>query len=157
MNKTLFFAVTAIAFLILPSSKLLAQTIVIDYSYSFPVSEPYYTCDGTEIFIQGTIAVFGKGAINGKRVNFNQHVNADLTGVDAAGNTYIGKYNQNVTRNGTYEDGAYTASTINILDSIRFVSQGSGPNFTERFQAHLTVTPNGQVTVDRERLTPDCN
>lgn len=111
-------------------------------------------CTGETVTVDGVIGDDMHIVVNGHRVNFSEHQQGQLEGVGSLGNRYITNVNENVAFNGLMSNGAFV---INDITVFRMISQGGTPNFYVRRNAHLTVTPNGVVTVDRVDFTTSCD
>jgi hypothetical protein len=51
----------------------------------------------------------------------------------------------------TGQNGTFTLNAFN-----RYVSQGSGGNFTVRVQLHFTITPDEEIAIEIERIETGC-
>jgi len=124
------------------------SAIMTDIHFDFP--GPYdlvNQCTGEAVTVTGTIGDDIHIVINGGTMNFSEHQQGHLRGTGSLGNKYVTNLNENVTLNGIPNgNGLFVIEDITIF---RMVSSGGTPNFTVRRNAHLTVTANGEVTVDR--------
>ncbi len=153
MKKTILFLLTAIGFLFLPSSKVMAQATVGHDQYVADLNGiTYITCDGTEITLQGTETFDLHFVINKNKATFIQHITSDATGTDAAGNTYKALESVVIKEQTTAVNGSFTVNAIQHL-----VSQGSAPNFTVHTQFKVTVAPDGTTTVVKDRVFTSCD
>jgi hypothetical protein len=128
---------------------------VTDQHFDFP--GPYELtnqCTGETVTVDGIIGDDIHIVVNDQRVNFSEHQQGQLEGIGNLGNRYITNVNENVTFNGLMSNGSFV---INDITVFRMVSQGGAPNFYVSRNAHLTVTPNGVVTVDRVDFITSCN
>lgn len=104
-------------------------------------------CTGEAVTVTGTIGDDMHIVINGNTMNFSEHQQGRLNGTGSLGNTYDTNLNENVALNGlSSSNGVFV---INDVTVFRMISKRGAPNFMVRRIAHLTVTPNGTVTVDR--------
>ena len=110
-------------------------------------------CTGETVTVTGTITDDTHVVINGTRVNLTDHQLGHLEGTGSLGNRYVTQLNENVAFNG------YLSSSTFVIDDVtnfRMTSAGAAPNFVVQRIAHLTVTPDGIVTVDRIDFTVTC-
>jgi hypothetical protein len=110
-------------------------------------------CTGETVTVTGTITDDTHVVINGTRVNLTDHQLGHLEGTGSLGNRYVTQLNENVAFNG------YLSSSTFVIDDVtnfRMTSAGAAPNFVVQRIAHLTVTPDGIVTVDRIDFTVYC-
>ncbi len=158
MKKTILLLLAAIGFFILPSSKVLAQATVGDVHIEYDASTflqycGLYACNGLGLQLEGTEYFDAHFVTNKNTVHTNTHITATFTATDANGNTYIGKENVTYSKSEPLVNGAFSFTTIR---SIRFVSQGSAPNFTLKINSKTTRNADGTLTVDRFDTTTNC-
>lgn len=154
MKRTILFALTAIAFLVLPSSKILAQATVQDSHFESNYNFYLVTCDGTLVNVQTHDTFDGHAVINKNKVNLSYHLKGDFTGVDAAGNTYIGHGTRTSSVSIPLENGAYSFTEV---FKVILVGQGSAPNISYSYTEKFTVNANGDVSVDRFDYNTTCD
>ena len=135
------------------SSSDLSAT-VIDQHFDFP--GPFILtnhCTGEVVTVTGTIGVDMHTVINGNRVNYSEQQQGQLVGTGSLGNTYLTMLNENVAFNGYLSGGTFIINDVTIF---RMISKGTAPDFFLRRVAHLTINPNGVVTVDRIDFFVNC-
>lgn len=132
-----------------------SRALVIDVHMDLP--GPYdleNQCSGETVTVTGTISDDMHIEINGNTMNFSEHQQGQLVGTGSLGNNYVVNVNENVTLNGiSSNNGVFIINDVTIF---RMISKGKAPNFIVRRNAHLTVTANGTVTVDRVDFTVTC-
>ncbi|MDB4871093.1 MAG: hypothetical protein JWL97_2097 [Gemmatimonadales bacterium] len=110
-------------------------------------------CTGETVTVTGTITDDTHTVITGTRVNLSDHQLGHLEGTGSLGNRYVTQVNENVAFNGYLSSSTFV---INDVTNFRMTSAGAAPNLDFRRIAHLTVTPDGVVTVDRIDFTGPC-
>ncbi|WP_342598103.1 hypothetical protein MHB48_10825 [Psychrobacillus sp. FSL H8-0483] len=99
-------------------------------------------CNGEVINFTGSVHVQGTGVFAPSgRFNGNIHNNISITGKGDMGNIYRGSETYNNFLN--LVPGAITNET----HTVRMISKGSAPNFTMTQIFHITINPDGTVTV----------
>jgi len=81
---------------------------------------------------------------------FINHQNAQLSGFDDLGNTYIG----NLTDTSTFNGQAGVEATRSF--SLPIIGHGGAPNFNVHFTLHVTVNADGTVTAQVAEVTTTC-
>ncbi len=135
------------------SSELSAT--VIDQHFDFPGPFDLTNhCTGETVTVTGAIGDDMHIVINGNTMNFSEHQQGQLNGTGSLGNTYVTNLNENVTLNGIESNNG--VFIINDVTIFRMISTGGAPDFFLRRVAHLTVNPDGVVTVDRIDFFVNC-
>ena len=112
-------------------------------------------CNGETVIVNGTIGIDKHTVTNGNTMNYSEQQRGQLTGTGNLGNTYNTNLNENIILNGiSSKNGVFIINDVTIF---RMVSVGEAPNFMVRRIAHLTVTSNGTVTVDRIDFETFCH
>ena len=78
------------------------------------------------------------------------HVNIHVTAIGSLGNSYQGNQEDNFTFNGRVG----LEQTFGLTFSE--ITEGSAPNFEIHILQHVTVNPNGTVTVFLSNFTSNC-
>lgn len=114
-------------------------------------------CNGETVNLTGTSTITmretdaGSGRVN---VGVQDNVKADGVGV-TTGAAYRWNEVQNATdNNATVDDNGAVA--INVAINSTIVGQGNVPNFKGHTNEHMTMTPDGTITVDRIDFTSSC-
>ncbi|GAA4451416.1 hypothetical protein GCM10023189_13440 [Nibrella saemangeumensis] len=155
MKKILFFVLCAIAFLFLPSTKLLAQAEVENGHFEYDWSDVNIACDGRPIDVQIHNVVDWHVVTNKNKTIISASLRGTVTGVDQAGNTYKGfQHSLNTFQIPLPESGPISQ---HLRQMFHLVSQGSAPDLKVRYTFKVTVNANGELTVERESLSIDCN
>ena len=136
---------------------------VVQTNIHIPISTVFFdTCTGANVTLSGddhlkSVVNFDEGAA-GMGVHAHVHSNLHVTGTDDLGNTYIGNEEGEQLINGRVsEDGqSVQQEETSILDTLVLVSQGAAPNLTVKVIAHVTLNPNGTITVFVDRFTTTC-
>jgi hypothetical protein len=155
MKKIIYFLglvclFTAFTAFIMP----LRTSEVIDEHIDFP--GPYdliNQCTGETVTVTGTIGIDFHTVINGNRLNYSEHQQGQLEGTGSLGNSYVTNINENIALNGSFNNGAFVIDDVTIF---RMISKGGAPNFIVRRIAHLTITADGVITVDRVDFSTIC-
>jgi type 1 fimbria pilin len=125
--------------------------VVNDQHFDFP--GPYdlvNQCTGETVTVTGTVSDDTHTVTTGTRVNLSDHQLGHLEGTGSLGNRYVTQLNENVAFNGYLSSSTFV---INDVTNFRMTSLGAAPDFVVQRNAHLTVTPDGIVTVDRIDFT----
>ena len=132
-----------------------ARALVIDQRLDFP--GPFdltNQCSGETVTVTGTLSDHLHIVINGSTMNLSDNFRGQLKGTGSLGNAYVSNQNENVALNGIpFGAGLFVIEDITFF---RMVSTSGAPDFTVRRNAHLTVTANGVVTVDRVDFEVTC-
>jgi hypothetical protein len=140
----------AILFAVALTLPALAATISnVTFPVSFTITNP---CNGENVAVSGnehaTVELTFDGS-GGVHAVFTANLE-DVTGTGSFGNTYQEPLAFTET------DNARVGSEITIMETFLFVAQGSAPNFFFHEDAHITVNPNGTVTVIFDRFSTTC-
>lgn len=136
----ILFAVSSLSFAFSPQA---ATPIKADIPISFTTTFPN-PCTGELVTLTYTGDISIRGVINGNRVNITEHFNVQLDGVGlTSGAKYTGHISQNLTQNGSLNNGQLTIN--DVLNANLNVSGGQN-NVKESASFHVTVNANGDVT-----------
>lgn len=147
MKKIILFLTLISFFSAFTSFKAPPPAIVIDEHHDFP--GPYdliNECTGETVTVTGNIGIDMHIVINGNRINYSEQQQGLLEGTGSLGNTYLTHLNENIILNGSKSNETFIINDVTIF---RMTTKGGAPNFFVRRIAHLTVTADGVVTVDR--------
>lgn len=131
------------------------RAVVTDKHLDFP--GPYTLenhCNGETVVVNGNVGIDMHTVINGSLLNYSEQQQGLLTGTGNFGNTYITTINENIILNGI--ESTSGVFIINDVTVFRMISKDGTADFMLRRIAHLTVTPNGDVTVDRIDFETTC-
>ena len=115
-------------------------------------------CNGETVNLTGTSTITMRETDAGSgRVNVGVQDNLKADGVGATtGAAYRWNENQNATENNLAVDDN-GAVAINVTVDGTIVGQGrDGSNFKGHTSEHMTITPDGTITVDRIDFTSSC-
>jgi hypothetical protein len=134
-----------------------SQTSALVTHQHFDLPGPYdliNQCTGETVTVTGTIGDDMHIVINGNTMNFSEHQQGQLHGTGSLGNAYLTNLNENVTLNGISSvNGVFIIDDVTVF---RMISTNGAANFMVRRIAHLTITANGIVTVNRIDLETSC-
>jgi hypothetical protein len=152
MNRTqarVVVSMLAIAILILiPAMSLASQIINVDIPISGAVMNP---CNGETLTFSGVdhfVATLTFDARGGIHVISHDNIHVTASGSD--GNSYEG--NQEVNN----EFNAKFGVENTLVFTFSEISKGSAPNFEMNILEHITVNPNGTVTVFFSNMSANC-
>jgi len=111
-------------------------------------------CTNEDVHITGTAHTLGTLTENGNRLHVDAHVNYNVEGIGlTSGDRYTSNATGKASENVLADNDEIGEATVILRASL--IGQGNVPNATELAHAHITVTPNGDVTSTfvRDRLT----
>jgi len=110
-------------------------------------------CNGALLNLNGVehIVATVTTPTNGGGFNIGVHTNAQLTGTDNLGNSYVANEEFNFTLNN-----AQPGETRTQNQTLRLISTNSAVNNLQHFILHITVNANGTVTAFVDTFTDTC-
>jgi len=133
-----------------------ASSSAIVSNQHFEFNTPYEntnSCNGQLLTLNEHDKIDIHSVINDNRNNMQFHAVLQYDGTDEQGNTYHGNLIVNQIENQPLENGAYTFYIVVKLDMI---GNGSAPNFIAKTTFKITVTPNGDTSVEKASDTLEC-
>lgn len=109
-----------------------------------PCNQETVTFSGIDHFI-ATVTVDGHGGFHA-----TSHDNVHVTATGSLGNSY------EANQEDTNELNGKIGVEQTVFLTLGLISEGSAPNFEETFLEHVTVNPNGTVTVFLDHATARC-
>jgi hypothetical protein len=131
--------------------------VTITHELKIPLTLPASVnpCNGDVVDMSGTedlivrMTTTSSGHVN---LGFNAHLT--LTGVSPSGVTYINNGIFNIEANNvSFVNGAYEETSEGPAE---FISQGNTPNFRFMGVEHITVTPDGNASVNFVVTSEEC-
>jgi hypothetical protein len=112
-------------------------------------------CTGESItFTQGALHDLFVLTVSDTRFSVTIHDQPHaLRGVDGTGHRYVGVGITREHDSGSFVNGAAASSFVNTFD---MVGLAGAPSYRTHETAHVTITPEGAITVDRVSLRVSC-
>lgn len=135
------------------SAQAQASNTTIKYSDTFPFSF-FNECTGETV--SGVVSLKGTvqetvDASGGYHFRFHEVFNGRAVG-ETSGTQYVGPQTDHQSYHVSSNGAVQETFTLNF----RFISRGSADNILEQFLFHITVTPDGEVTSELDRVTVTC-
>jgi hypothetical protein len=110
-------------------------------------------CTGEPMVFQGVDHLLLQGVRNDDGLfHVQSYQTAELTGTDSQGNEYVAKFNLKAEFDGLV--GVVQTTTIT---TVAVSHSGAAPNFVVHTTLHITLNPDGTVTVQVASVTANCS
>lgn len=147
-KRIMLLASFATAMLLLTAANANASAQQTNFTFNGAILNP---CNGETFTYAGSYhGVFNMTFDGSGGFHLVSHDNIHVAGTGDQGNSYVGDESDNSTLNGRVG----IEQTLNT--SFSMISQGGAPNFEIHAVTHITVNPNGTVTVFFSNFSSAC-
>ena len=126
------------------------ETVQVNFPVAGTLTNP---CNGETVAYEGQQSgVLHSTLTDSGNYNFLANARVQVQGVGDMGNTYV--VSANVAQH--FTGGADRAQTLALNYTLRYISQGSAPNFVAHLLIHYTVNAHGEVTAEVVTFQVEC-